>query len=144
MAYRITSNVVKVVLGPSLEPICHNVSSGYRPGRSALNAVELVRRRSWQYDWVVDFDIKGLFGKIVREPLLRELKKYCQIPWVLSYVKRMSENRIQDLIVIYYDAGSFNLLKNKSFIIHKVLFGGKVIPVIVAETKTQDIDSEVN
>jgi len=48
----------------------------------------MVRRRSWEYDWVVEFDIKGLFDNIDHELLLRALRKHCQTPWVLLYVER--------------------------------------------------------
>jgi RNA-directed DNA polymerase len=61
---------------------------GYRPGRSALDAVALVRRRSWEYDWVVEFDIKGLFDDIDHELLLRAVRKHCSNPWVLLYIER--------------------------------------------------------
>jgi len=83
----IAQTATKMTLEPSLELLFHDDSYGYWPGRSALDAVELVRRRSWQYDWVVDFDIKGLFDNIDRELLLRALRKRCQIPWVLLYVE---------------------------------------------------------
>jgi RNA-directed DNA polymerase len=59
VADRVAQTVVKLVLEPVLEPVFDNNSFGYRPGRSALDAVALVRRRSWEYDWVVEFDIKG-------------------------------------------------------------------------------------
>ena len=85
---RVAQTAVKLVLEPILDPLFHNNSYGYRPGRSALDAVELVRRRSWEYDWVVEFDIKGLFDNINHELLLRALRKHCQIPWVLLYVGR--------------------------------------------------------
>jgi RNA-directed DNA polymerase len=71
-----------------LEPVFDRDSFGYRPGRSALDAVELVRRRSWKYDWVVEFDIKGLFDNIDHELLLRAVRKHCQTPWILLYVER--------------------------------------------------------
>jgi RNA-directed DNA polymerase len=61
VADRVAQTVVKKVLEPMLEPVFDRDSFGYRPGRSALDAVALVRRRSWKYDWVVEFDIKGLF-----------------------------------------------------------------------------------
>ena len=86
VADRVAQTAVKLVLEPLLEPIFHKDSYGYRPGRSALDAVALVRRRSWDYDWVVEFDIKGLFDNINHELLLRALKKHCQNPWVLLYV----------------------------------------------------------
>jgi reverse transcriptase-like protein len=60
VADRVAQTVVKQVLEPILEPVFDNNSYGYRPGRSAHDAIALVRRRNWEYDWVVEFDIKGL------------------------------------------------------------------------------------
>jgi RNA-directed DNA polymerase len=88
VADRIAQTVVKLVLEPILDPLFHRNSYGYRPGRSALDAVAMVRRRSWEYDWVVEYDIKGLFDNIDHELLLRALRKHCQTPWVLLYVER--------------------------------------------------------
>ena len=85
---RVAQTVVKLVLEPLIEPIFHRNSYGYRPGRSALDAVAIVRRRSWEYDWVLEFDIKGLFDNIDHELLLRAVRKHCQIPWVLLYIER--------------------------------------------------------
>ena len=48
----------------------------------------MVRRRSWEYDWVVEFDIKGLFDNIDHELLLRAVRKHCSTPWVLLYIER--------------------------------------------------------
>ena len=88
VADRVAQTVVKMVLEPLLEPVFDRNSYGYRPGRSALDAVALVRRRSWEYDWVVEFDIKGLFDNIDHELLLRAVRKHCSPPWVLLYVER--------------------------------------------------------
>jgi RNA-directed DNA polymerase len=88
VADRIAQTVVKMVLEPLLEPVFDRDSFGYRPGRSALDAVALVRRRSWEYDWVVEFDIKGLFDNIDHELLLRAVRKHCDTPWVLLYIER--------------------------------------------------------
>jgi RNA-directed DNA polymerase len=88
VADRVAQTVVKMVLEPALEPVFDRDSFGYRPGRSALDAVALVRRRSWEYDWVVEFDIKGLFDNIDHELLLRALRKHCDTPWVLLYIER--------------------------------------------------------
>jgi RNA-directed DNA polymerase len=71
VADRVAQTVVKKVLEPVLEAVFDRDSFGYRPGRSALDAIALVRRRSWEYDWVVEFDIKGLFDNIDHELLLR-------------------------------------------------------------------------
>ncbi len=85
---RVAQTVVKMVLEPLLEPIFDRDSYGYRPGRSALDAVELVRRRSWKYDWVAEFDIKALFDTIDHELLLRAVRKHCSVPWVRLYIER--------------------------------------------------------
>jgi RNA-directed DNA polymerase len=88
VADRVAQTVVKSVLEPVLEPVFDDNSFGYRPGRSALDAVALVRRRCWKYDWVVEFDIKGLFDNIDHELLLRALRKHCSTTWVLLYIER--------------------------------------------------------
>lgn len=88
VADRVAQTVVKAVLEPMLEPIFDDNSYGYRPGRSALDAVAVVRRRCWKYDWVVEFDIKGLFDNIDHELLLRAVRKHCSTAWVLLYVER--------------------------------------------------------
>lgn len=76
------------MLEPVLDPLFHRNSYGYRPGRSALDAIAMVRRRSWEYDWVIEFDVKGLFDNIEHDLLMRALKKHCQISWVLLYIER--------------------------------------------------------
>ena len=88
VADRVAQTVVKQVLEPILEPVFDDNSYGYRPGRSAHDAIALVRRRSWKYDWVVEFDIKGLFDHIDHTLLLRAVRKHCGTPWVLLYVER--------------------------------------------------------
>jgi RNA-directed DNA polymerase len=93
---RIAQTVVKLVLEPMLEPLFHRNSYGYRPGHSALDAVAIVRRRNWEYDWVIEFDIKGLFDNIDHNLLLRAVRKHCQIPWVLLYIERWLKAPMQD------------------------------------------------
>lgn len=88
VADRIAQTAIKMVLEPLLEPVFDRDSFGYRPGRSALDAIELVRRRSWKYDWVLEFDIKALFDRIDHELLLRAVRKHCRTPWVLLYIER--------------------------------------------------------
>jgi RNA-directed DNA polymerase len=96
VADRIAQTVTKLVLEPLLEPLFHRNSYGYRPGRSALDAVAMVRRRSWEYDWVIEFDIKGLFDNIDHELLMRAVRKHCQVPWVLLYIERWLKAPMQD------------------------------------------------
>lgn len=95
VADRVAQTVVKMVLEPMLEPIFDRDSFGYRPERSALDAVALVRRRSWDYDWVVEFDIKALFDTIDHGLLLRAVRKHCSVPWVVLYVERWLRAPVQ-------------------------------------------------
>ena len=91
VADRVAQTVVKQVLEPVLEPVFDRDSFGYRPGRSALDAVALVRRRSWEYDWVVEFDIKGLFDNIDHELLLRAVRKHCTYSVGAAVHREMAE-----------------------------------------------------
>lgn len=88
VADRIAQTVVKMVLEPLLEPVFHEDSCGYRPGRSALDAVEKVRERCWKYAWVIEYDIRGLFDNIDHGLLMKAVRTHCQCPWVLLYVER--------------------------------------------------------
>jgi RNA-directed DNA polymerase len=85
---RIAQTVVKFVLEPILEPVFDEDSFGYRPGRSALDAVEVTRKRCWYYDWVVEFDICGLFDNIRHDLLMKALRHHCDCRWVLLYIER--------------------------------------------------------
>ena len=64
VADRIAQEVARRYLEPMLEPLFHANSYGYRPGRSAIDAVRTARQRCWRYDWVLDLDIKGFFDSI--------------------------------------------------------------------------------
>jgi RNA-directed DNA polymerase len=88
IADRVAQTVVKQWLEPKLDPLFHADSYGYRPGRSAHDAIAVTRRRCWDHDWVVEFDIKGLFDNIDHDLLMRALRKHCQQPWILLYVER--------------------------------------------------------
>jgi RNA-directed DNA polymerase len=85
---RIAQTVVKMVLEPILEPVFDENSFGYRPGRSALDAIAVTRKRCWQYDWVVEFDIRGLFDNIPHDLLMKALRHHCSCRWVVLYVER--------------------------------------------------------
>jgi len=88
VADRIAQMVVKRYLEPLVEPHFHDDSYGYRPGKSALEAVGVARRRCWRYDWVLDLDIKSFFDDIDRELLKRAVRKHTDCPWVLLYLER--------------------------------------------------------
>ena len=73
VADRIAQMVVKMHIEPVLEPIFHEDSYGYRPGKSAHDAIAVTKKRCWKHDWVIEFDIKGLFDNIDHVLLMRAL-----------------------------------------------------------------------
>ena len=88
VADRVAQMVVKQVIEPILEPIFLADSYGYRPKKSALDAVGVTRERCWKYNWVLEFDIKGLFDNIDHELLLRAVRKHITCKWALLYIER--------------------------------------------------------
>jgi len=85
---RVAQMVVKMYLEPNVEPLFHPDSYGYRPGKSALEAVGTCRRRCWRYNWVVDLDIKGFFDNIDHSLMMHAVRKHTDCKWVLLYVER--------------------------------------------------------
>jgi len=85
---RIAQTVLKLRFEPSVEPYFLNDSYGYRPNKSALDAVGITRQRCWKYDWVLEFDIKGLFDNIPWELLMKAVRKHTEERWVLLYIER--------------------------------------------------------
>ncbi len=88
VADRIAQTVVKRYLEPILEEHFHTDSYGYRPGKSAIEAVGVARQRCWRYDWVLDLDIKGFFDNIDHDLLMRAVRKHTDCKWVLLYIER--------------------------------------------------------
>ena len=85
---RIAQMVVKQLIEPELDQIFLPDSYGYRPGKSALDAVGITRQRCWKYDWVLEFDIKGLFDNLPHELLLKAVRKHVKCQWALLYIER--------------------------------------------------------
>ena len=85
---RIAQMVVKLYLEPDVEPFFHPDSYGYRPGRSALDAVGQARERCFRFEWVIDMDIKGFFDNLDHELVMRALRRFTQEKWILLYVER--------------------------------------------------------
>jgi len=85
---RIAQMVVKQLIEPDLDPVFLPDSYGYRPGKSALDAVGVTRKRCWKYDWVLEFDIKGLFDNLPHDLLLKAVCKHVQCKWALLYIER--------------------------------------------------------
>lgn len=88
VADRVAQMVVKMQMEPHLEPLFHDDSFGYRPFRSAHDALGKTRKRCWEYDWVIDLDIKGFFDNIPHDLLLRAVRKHAREPWVVLYIER--------------------------------------------------------
>ena len=88
VADRIAQMVVTKQLEPEVEPHFHPDSYGYRPGKSALDAVATARQRCWKSDWVIDLDIKGFFDNLDHELVMRAVKKHTECRWVLLYIER--------------------------------------------------------
>jgi RNA-directed DNA polymerase len=88
VADRIAQMTAKLYFEPLVEPIFHPDSYGYRPGKSAIDAVRVTRTRCWRYDWVLEFDIKGLFDNIDHELLMKAVRKHTDCPWVILYIER--------------------------------------------------------
>jgi group II intron reverse transcriptase/maturase len=92
---RIAQAVAKGYLEPELEKHFHPDSYGYRPGKSALDAVGMARRRCWQYAWVLDLDIRSYFDSISHELLLRAVRKHTDCRWVPLYIERWLKAPVQ-------------------------------------------------
>ena len=88
VADRIAQEVVRRNLEPRLEPVFHADSYGYRPARSAIDAVRQTRQRCWRYDFVLDIDVKGYFDNIDWELLLKAVRHHTDCPWELLYIDR--------------------------------------------------------
>ena len=85
---RVAQTYVKQLLEPIAESIFLPDSYGYRPGKSALDAVGVTRKRCWKYDWVLEFDIKGLFDNIDHDLLIGMVQKNVECKWMILYIKR--------------------------------------------------------
>ncbi|HZH64601.1 MAG TPA: group II intron reverse transcriptase/maturase, partial [Flavisolibacter sp.] len=85
---RIAQGVVKDYIEPSVEQIFHPSSFGYRPGRSAHDAIKQCQDNCIKYAWVIDVDIKGFFDNINHDLMLELLQQYTQEKWVLMYAER--------------------------------------------------------
>jgi len=88
VADRVAQTVAAARLEAKVEPIFHPDSYGYRPGRSALDAVGACRRRCWKYDWVIDLDIRKFFDSVRWDLVVKAVEAHTEDRWVVLYVKR--------------------------------------------------------
>ena len=108
VADRVAQMVVKTELEPKVEHLFHPDSYGYRPKKSALDAVGVCRERCWRYDWVVDLDIRGFFDNIDHSLMMHAVRKHTDCPWVLLYIERWLKAPVQaeDGTLIARDRGT--------------------------------------
>lgn len=88
VADRVAQMVIKQRLEPELDRVFDPDSYGYRPGKSAHQAIAQARKRCWQRDWVVDLDIKGFFDTIDHGLLMRAVRRHTKDRWILLYIER--------------------------------------------------------
>ncbi len=92
---RVAQMVAKMILEPKIDPNFLEDSYGYRQGKSALDAVGKARERCWEFDWVIDLDIRGYFDSIDHDLMMRAVGKYTEEKWILLYVRRWLEAKGQ-------------------------------------------------
>lgn len=91
IADRIAQMVARMYVEPVVEPMFCEDSYGYRPNKSAIDAVATARKRCWRYDYVIELDVKGLFDNIDHELLMKVVNRHVEERWVCMYIKRWLE-----------------------------------------------------
>ena len=87
-ADRVAQTAAAMLLEKELEPVFHRDSYGYRPGRSAHDALAVCRRRCWAQDWVLDLDVRAFFDSVPHSLLLKAVAHHTSERWVLLYISR--------------------------------------------------------
>lgn len=105
---RVAQMVAKMYFEPKVEKIFYEDSYGYRPNKSAIQAIGVLRERCWRKDWVIDFDIKGLFDNIRHDYLIEMVKRHTDEKWVILYVERWLKTpfKMQDGTIMERTAGT--------------------------------------
>lgn len=105
---RVAQTVAKAYLEPEVEHHFHPDSYGYRPGKSATEAVGVARKRCWRYEWVVDLDIKGFFDNLDHELMMRAVSKHTDCRWLLLYIERWlkAPAQLEDGTLVPRDRGT--------------------------------------
>jgi RNA-directed DNA polymerase len=95
VADRVAQTVAYLYLEPEVEPVFHPDSYGYRPGRSAHDALAACRQRCWKYDWVLDLDLKSFFDSLDHSLVLKAVAHHTSQRWILLYVERWLKAPLQ-------------------------------------------------
>lgn len=105
---RVAQMVAKLYLEPKVEPVFYEDSYGYRPNKSAIDAIEITRKRCWKYEWVLEFDVKGLFDNIRHDYLIKLVERHTEEKWIIIYVERWLRTpfKMQDGTMVERTAGT--------------------------------------
>jgi len=95
VADRVAQTVVRLYLEPGVEQVFHPDSYGYRPGRSAHDALRVCRQRCWKNDWAIDLDVRSFFDTLDHELVLRAVAHHTSERWILLYVERWLKAPLQ-------------------------------------------------
>ena len=88
VADRVAQTVMKSYLEPIVEPKFHEDSFGYRPGKSALDAIGVARKRCWKKNWCIDLDIKGFFDNLDHGLMMKAIRFHTGEKWIHLYAER--------------------------------------------------------
>ncbi len=95
VADRVAQTVAYLYLEPDVEPVFHPDSYGYRPRRSAHDALAACRQRCWRYDWALDLDLKSFFDSLDHSLVLKAVAHHTDLRWLLLYVERWLKAPLQ-------------------------------------------------
>ncbi len=95
VADRVAQTVAYLYLEPEVEPVFHQDSFGYRPRRSAHDAVRVCRARCWKDDWALDLDLKSFFDSLDHSLMLKAVAHHTNLRWILLYVERWLKAPLQ-------------------------------------------------
>jgi len=95
VADRVAQTVARLYLEPAVEPMFHPDSYGYRPGRSAHDALRVCRQRCWKYNWVIDLDLRAFFDSLDHSLVLNAVAHHTNLRWILLYVERWLKAPLQ-------------------------------------------------
>ncbi len=95
VADRVAQTVAYLYMEPEVEPVFHPDSYGYRPKRSAHDALRTCRQRCWRYDWALDLDLKSFFDSLDHSLVLKAVAHHTDLRWILLYVERWLKAPLQ-------------------------------------------------
>jgi len=85
---RIAQQIVRMTIEPKIDKYFHQDSYGYRPNKQALDGIAITRKRCWKYEWLVEYDIKGLFDNIDHNKLIKVVQAHVTEKWAILYIQR--------------------------------------------------------